>query len=1635
MEDVRGGGLSNIPGESTSEGVTPLMYACQQGRDHTVRQILHRKPTSVRERDRTGKTALHYCAENQTLSCIDQVVEADPALLQARDEDGYTPLHLATIAGNKSVVKYLLTKGADVQALDNEKHTVIHWATVCGEVELLDILVEAGADPSTPDIHGAYPLHYAAQMCGPNSEMGNDVRVGLLVLRKLLQHGVDVAVTDHDGRQPLLWAASAALHCAASRGHLDCLDCLLSLCGAEVDTLDSNGCTPLFYSVTLGHADCTQLLLHHAAHPDRQDRKGRTPAHCGAAKGQLETLKLLHQKGADLWKRNVKGDLPLHEACQSGRKDLVMWLLSMRPETVNAPNLDGRCPLHIAAINNNVEMCKILMDQQAAVNPIMRNSRGQLLTPLDAAVARSNRGCAKYLQLHGGVTASKLTDKHALQKAMQRALETSQHGSTGATPTDYENEMLSSSASSALKSNRSTMTASPSNMEAQTDTGDLRQDSKDSQDKKSDKPEQKDAQTGTSEVNIRKLVLEEEEAELGRKNAEEHGTKEEKEDMKEEDMKKEEAEKQNGDATNAEASVDVDAQNTTDKDNEEISGEQVDSENGEKKENGEKGGENGEKGEENGEKGEENGEKEEENGEKKDAEVAAKKKVKKGKSKGSSHENSKDGDAGEEVEEEGEEEEEGEGGEETRLNENGEVVEEEIIKSVRDPPKQSQDGDILERLGEGEQNGTVEGKEELDEKVDDGGEGEHNAEVDGEDVPEGEVENAKKSGQSSIDLDADSPKEGGKEKSKGKSKKSRQASKDGENSQTEVDGEEVDGEVENAKKSGQSSIDLDADSPKEGGKEKSKRKSKKSRQASKDGENSQTEVDGEEVDGEIVKAKKIRESSREAGISSQEDDDEDGEDPSPGSKAGSKKGSLAGSRKNSKSKDGSDDGEASEGPSPPAKNNEKTRKKRGKKSKMLKKGSTVVISDGGEGEEMEISGNGEMVIGADGDENVEAEYEGNDGSADEDNEEYDENMEYSEEERSGDEAMEQSGEENVDGENGKQSSDGAGPRGRPKSAAQPGMGRSQGKQNQKGNNSKKSSLTNGSKGKLRTKGKGQKNKAKPKAGSDENAPATHRVSMSGRPFEDYDPNTTESDVPGKPPLSVGDERTHELMLESSGRDFLMVNDAAPARLSSPSSTHGRDTGDSGFKESGFSDYLGPERDSDVDGPTDPERHTDDENVQHPTKRKTKTRRLRNKQREERLVGAKGEDGEERPGRRKAGSSHGEDGDDKKPSRRKRDSRNRHTPNSRGSDEGDEGGGDSEDMGDIDETDEDALRKLGISTHRRPGVRKGQQRSGAMSGGPKKVESMESNLRRKPKKSPNASTEMSITQAMQTTMRKYALERRLFQQLLDLKRVQIRNTRANEHVLIKRMVDTNQKEGLALGLRGYSGPFNFQNYEKYLYDQLRFLQSSQGNKIPTFRPSDDVEKLSRAIRRAEILELPDPLMTPRDPYECNHTTHRCHHAAHAYTGIPCAAYLGHRNQRKKNFSLPRIAGTSNTNGGGTSLGGSPGPPGGSNNPSRLSEPIGLRNYDPKKPLTVELQHGQARQQITLPTEILDKSKKYHLTFTIKPSSPTKGSQSSEEGNQVVERSASAPETIDADTLPIEPRPEPHSAPPEGRTEAA
>lgn len=60
---------------------------------------------------------------------------------------------------------------------------------------------------------------------------------------KLVKAGAKVESSDKDGL--------TALHCASSKGHTEVIDTLVKLCGADVDLIDSNGCSALHYAVSI----------------------------------------------------------------------------------------------------------------------------------------------------------------------------------------------------------------------------------------------------------------------------------------------------------------------------------------------------------------------------------------------------------------------------------------------------------------------------------------------------------------------------------------------------------------------------------------------------------------------------------------------------------------------------------------------------------------------------------------------------------------------------------------------------------------------------------------------------------------------------------------------------------------------------------------------------------------------------------------------------------------------------------------------------------------------------------------------------------------------------------------------------------------------------------------------------------------------------------------------------------------------------------------------------------------------------------------------------------------------------------------------------------------------------------------
>lgn len=221
---------------------------------------------------------------------------------------------------------------------------------------------------------------------------------------------------------------------------------------------------------------------------------------------------------------------------------------------------------------------------------------------------------------------------------------------------------------------------------------------------------------------------------------------------------------------------------------------------------------------------------------------------------------------------------------------------------------------------------------------------------------------------------------------------------------------------------------------------------------------------------------------------------------------------------------------------------------------------------------------------------------------------------------------------------------------------------------------------------------------------------------------------------------------------------------------------------------------------------------------------------------------------------------------------------------------------------------------------------------------------------------------AVTRSIQRNIRRYYMERKIFQHLLELKGLQIRSNKLNEAVLVKRAVDEYHKSCVALGgetgttLRRYSfSEYTFKNFELFLYETLKSLQ----------RPGTfNFQNINDVYEEAERRLSPD-YNAYEKALQCTTKTHRCLHAAHAYTGIPCAAYIPMMNHHtmpkfgfgpyKKtgagSFYLPKIL---------------------SSNPNCGSK------------VSLELSHGKNKQLISLPSEKLDRNKRYYVTFTVKES---------------------------------------------------
>ncbi|KAH0596363.1 hypothetical protein MHUMG1_05479 [Metarhizium humberi] len=126
---------------------------------------------------------------------------------------------------------------------------------------------------------------------------------------------------------------------------------------------------------------------------DWKDIHDCTPLHYAAANDHLAPVLLLLLLQSDVNARDILDWTPLHYACNARQFLVVQKLLEEGRSQVNAQGIDGVAPLHLAAMNGNIETVQLLIRAGAALD--IQDASGT--TALHWAAFKGHEAIVEYL--------------------------------------------------------------------------------------------------------------------------------------------------------------------------------------------------------------------------------------------------------------------------------------------------------------------------------------------------------------------------------------------------------------------------------------------------------------------------------------------------------------------------------------------------------------------------------------------------------------------------------------------------------------------------------------------------------------------------------------------------------------------------------------------------------------------------------------------------------------------------------------------------------------------------------------------------------------------------------------------------------------------------------------------------------------------------------------------------------------------------------------------------------------------------------------------------------------------------------------------------------------------------------------
>lgn len=287
-----------------------------------------------------------------------------------------TPLHVAVIEQQTEVVTDLINQGSvNIDAEDYDDKTPMEFAIQSGNVEIVKLLLEASAHVFS-------------------SGLSTAVESQNIVILKLFLDKIGNSTFDYSKghRSPL--------EIAVSLGNSDIVKHLLDNIDHVKSEFDEKYI--LHKAVQTRNINIVKLLLEAGANVNTVNKAGNSPLHFALDANNLDIFQLLLNFGANINAKNIDNITPLHLAVKlsNGKDDyikLIELLLKARGEVNTAIKYNYYTSLHTAAESQNENILKLMLNARLNAGANVSSESYKEETPLHTATKLRNQNIVKLL--------------------------------------------------------------------------------------------------------------------------------------------------------------------------------------------------------------------------------------------------------------------------------------------------------------------------------------------------------------------------------------------------------------------------------------------------------------------------------------------------------------------------------------------------------------------------------------------------------------------------------------------------------------------------------------------------------------------------------------------------------------------------------------------------------------------------------------------------------------------------------------------------------------------------------------------------------------------------------------------------------------------------------------------------------------------------------------------------------------------------------------------------------------------------------------------------------------------------------------------------------------------------------------